>query len=283
MNYLLPINALFDRYWSMYRVGSTLFGIGLHQATHRGCRNPVCSRLRRIGELDEGCKACDNDALTSTTDHEYCCPWGLLESVLHIPLRFGTAHVIVGKYRREGDEAAKGKFLDTVQKYNLRGDLLAEYEKLPSLTREESEKMCLSLKKELEELAAGNYLKSLEDPTILQINEIFKKGMEDRKVFNVAREYDKLYSALGFTRHSLDDLIWELCGGRFTDFLRERRLIWAEHLLTNSTMLIKEIAHKFGYDEIYFSAFFKNYCKVSPRLFRNQAFLGMPHSLLIPF
>lgn len=283
MNYLLPINALFDRFWLETLAGYTLFDTMHHQITDRGCPNPVCSQLRHIHDLDRACKLCDSAALNSTADYEYDCPWGFKESVFHLPLSVGTAHVIIGKYRRKGDEAAKNRLRAAILKNGLNESLLDEYTKIPTLTERESAALLRSLKEELKKLAAGNYLQSLGNETVLQMIEIFKVGMDDHKKFAIARYCRDQYSELGYTRHALDDLFWDLCEERFSDFLRERRLVCAEHWLTNSTRPIKTIAHRLGYNEAYFSDFFKKFCNVSPRMFRDHAFLGTPHSLHVPF
>lgn len=286
MNYLSPINACLEQLWADSFAGFTLLNAQFQCITHRGCQNKFCSQIRRIGSLNEECENCDRIALMSRTDHEYDCPWGLKESVLHIPLKDGTVHAIVGKYRRPNDERATERLHDAIRSHKLNEtELLAAYRARPALTRLQSERVCRTLKEDLIKLDKRLYLRSFGDPTILQTIELLHDGMNAKdleKCFSV-RYCPALYRKLGWTRRPLNDLFWDLCGEAFSEFVRERRLVFAEHQLTNTNNSIHRIAHRLCYNDAYFTAFFHRYCAISPREFRAHGFIGVPHPLRLPF
>ena len=284
MNYLLPLNACLENHWAKSHAGFTLFNARFHCITHRGCQNPVCRQLRRIKDLDRRCKACDDAALGGAVDHEYDCPWGMKEYVLHLPLDREAAHVIVGKYRRAGDEKAKGRFLSAIYAYHLdEKRLLADYNALPSLTQSESETLCRSLKAELMRLGKERYLQSFENEIALQTIEILHAEMNDRNIPAITRACRDLSFKLGMSKRSLDNLFSDLCGKSFFGFIRERLLVFAEHQLTNTKQEVKEIARKLNHHEIYFNALFERLCSLPPGKFREQGFAGLLHSLELPF
>lgn len=284
MSYLFPINECLDAHWRKSLAGFTLLDAFFHRITHRGCQNCFCSKLRRIKEVDDACKRCDREALSGTADFEYDCPWGLKERVLHVPLSFGTVHAIVGKYRRKDDDRALPLLHEICLKHQLNEEeLLKAYLERPAISQSQSEKLCRSLKASLKTLDKNHHLQSFGSVTVHRMLELFNPGEDNLDGPVIMRHCNDFYRELGLTRRPLDNLFLDLCGEKFSDFIRERILILAEHWLINSKGSIEKIAHRLGYNEMYFSSFFKNFCSVTPKDFRDHGPEGTPHSPHLPF
>lgn len=91
-----------------------------------------------------------------------------------------------------------------------------------------------------------------------------------------------LYPLLYWSESTIKRAFQNTCKERFSDFIRERKLVWAEDLLTNSDDSIMEIAKQLNYDYMYFQTLFKDLCSISPSDFRQHGFDG-DHPLHLPF
>ncbi|MCR5100665.1 MAG: AraC family transcriptional regulator [Butyrivibrio sp.] len=76
---------------------------------------------------------------------------------------------------------------------------------------------------------------------------------------------------LGISPNYLSTLFKKEIGKSFTDYLTEKRLIYAKHLLTSTDQSVSEIAAACGIpDQNYFARIFKSKEKMTPIQYRNS-------------
>ena len=80
-----------------------------------------------------------------------------------------------------------------------------------------------------------------------------------------------LAAELGVCHSLLDKLFRKELGVSPREYRKRRRISEAKHLLSQTSLPIKEISHRMGYaNQLYFSNDFKRNCGVSPRMFRRS-------------
>lgn len=289
MSYL---NAINDRIELVHKISKTaicLYDSHFNQITYRDFRCGYCRAARKI--LRSKCDKCDAIALKSTYDHEYVCPMGLKETVVHLPLKTGMAHAIMGKYRHADDAPPKEILRDLIAKGNPLdlGLMLAEYEKVPIVEHDEIKSHEKLLLGELKALRDGNHLRSFENEVVLQTIKAMRQT-DSISPIDAIRQPDRILrlcieicDLLPWCRQTIERAIRDACEERFSDFVRERNMVFAEDLLSNSDMSIKDIARTLGYDFMYFQTLFKALCNVTPKKFRKNGFRGLPHPPHLPF
>jgi AraC-like DNA-binding protein len=82
-------------------------------------------------------------------------------------------------------------------------------------------------------------------------------------------EYDQIRERAGLSTTHFNRLFRNFTGVSPMHFFISQRISWAQHLLSQTSMSVKEIASAVGFDDpLYFSARFKKYTGFSPRYFR---------------
>ncbi|KQB41739.1 ATPase/histidine kinase/DNA gyrase B/HSP90 domain protein [Flavobacterium daejeonense] len=111
------------------------------------------------------------------------------------------------------------------------------------------------------------YLITDQDEQIMQkVMQIIEENM-DNNGFSV----EDLGTIIGLNRTSFNNKIKSLTGFTPVEFIRDIRIKRAAQLLTNSQLLIKEIAYMTGFSDIkYFSKTFKNKYGQTPSEYRNS-------------
>lgn len=276
MNYLSPINACIEPIREEAQNAISLYDIDFNFITGRTIWCRYCSEIRKIAEFKRLCDECDRTALKSSTDHEYECPFGLMEAVVHIPLKNGMMHAIIGKRRSKSGEYAMAKLLKVKTKKPIDLDLMMKaYMDIPLSGQDDFEKHIRALRAALLDLRDKGRLKSFESETVLQTIRV----MKERGLMRCLELYPLLYRSIP----SINKIYWEVCGEPFCDFVRGRKMTLAEDRLTNSDDSIKEIAKNLGYNYMYFQTLFKRLCTVTPAEFRKTGFHGAFHPLYLPF
>lgn len=279
MSYLVPINIGIEPISKAAKSSLCLYNSVGGIVTFRTFPCPYCNQFRRIEALARQCIQCDSAALCSTDDHEYDCPFGLKESVVHHRLKNGMAHAILGKYRRKIDLSAEQKVFEIARKYSLDPEsMLEKYKKVPILERDESEACRHDIQKVLEELDRENHLESFGNEAILQT--IAAMCHEPKIISWKFKDYGPY---VFWCRQQLERIVRKVCDERLSDFIRERTLIFAEDRLTNSDDSIQEIAKYLGRDHMYFQTLFRKYCLMTPKHFRDNGFGDRPHPPELPF
>lgn len=279
MSYLQAINAPIERIHEASKTAICLYDSRFNQITHRNFGCAYCREARKIDALRRMCDKCDKKALGSAYDHEYDCPLGLKETVVHVPLKKGMAHAIMGKYRHAGDAPPEEKLRKLIAKgHPLNLDLmLEEYTKVPIVDHDEIKSHRKLLLGEMETLRDGNCLESFENEVVLQTIETMHRPNI------ILRHCLEICDVLPWCRQTIERTFQEVCKERFSDFVRERNMVFAEDLLTNSNKSILEIATSLNYDFMYFQTLFKNFCTLTPKRFRDNGFRNIPHPLHLPF
>ena len=102
--------------------------------------------------------------------------------------------------------------------------------------------------------------------------------MCEQAMYLIEKEYaDPALSLVGVSGrinvspNYLSALIKKEAGMSFVDLLTRKRMERARELVTGTSMKVREIAEKCGYnDQHYFSYCFKKYCGISPNAMRQQ-------------
>ena len=102
-------------------------------------------------------------------------------------------------------------------------------------------------------------------PYIKELCESMMNGFPDGKLF------EKIARKWSITPEYLHVVFRKYMGCSVRNFLNERKLVTAKHLLGKSDLLISDIALRVGFQSVYaFSRFFKKYSGCSPSEFRKK-------------
>lgn len=276
MSYLSPINTRIEPILVAAKSAACLYNNDYDPVTSRKFQCRYCGFIRKIKELRELCDNCDRAALTSDTDHEYDCPFGLREAVIHLPLKNGMMHAIMGKRRPKTEELASERLQEAIARgvqLNY-SQMMDAYREIPLSERDDFEEQRISLAGALQSLRDEGWLDSFENETILQAIGIMRKSASLRCA--------DLIELLNWSESSLNRLFWKYCNERFCDFITERKMVFAEDRLTNSDDSIMQIADDLDYNYMYFQTLFKNHCSITPLEFRRNGFRGH-HPPRLPF
>ncbi|HMB00004.1 MAG TPA: AraC family transcriptional regulator [Spirochaetota bacterium] len=98
------------------------------------------------------------------------------------------------------------------------------------------------------------------------------KLLESQKIFNISLE--EAANTMGITKFHFSRIFKRYFKQNFNDYLRQRKIMYAMTLLTESNHSVSEIAKMSGFnDTAYFSKIFKKYIHQTPRNFRKSIFL----------
>lgn len=138
---------------------------------------------------------------------------------------------------------------------------------LKPITREKIENILLKAKAELSQYYQLVEDEALSGQTAEQTMEYVRSYI--RKHYNEQIDLSALASKLGISSAYLTKLFnkYEKCSP--IKYITDLRIVEAKHLLYNTTLTIKEISERLGYqNQFYFSRVFRKINKISPREYR---------------
>lgn len=220
---------------------------------------PFCRALREEKMMDERCRECDRNAFTECkATHRravYTCHAGLIECFSPILCNNQIiGYIVIGQIRSNSH---------TFHGNNIR--LAALYEQLPSISEDKID----SAIRILDACAGYEYLKSLVTDYDRRIDARIAFYIEEH--LNEKLSINILCHIFHFSRVELYAVFKEYFSSTPADFIKERRLQKAYHLLKQTHLPVNKIAVLCGiHDYNYFSKQFKKKFNICPTQIRKQ-------------
>lgn len=227
-----------------------------------------CELLRKEKELDEKCRECDRRAFAmcrkTREQYFYTCHAGLLECVS--PVLCGDkiiGYIVIGQIK--ANKHTSFEMVEDKVPASLRGELVGEYEKLPSIDMDK----IISAMKILEVCTGYEYLRGLmgigENTIDVLLDDYINEHLED------GLSVQELCLHFHLSRNELYAIFKECFSSTPAEYIKMCRLKKACKLLSETKLPVNEIAKQCGvYDYNYFSKIFKQVYSVSPRSFRKS-------------
>lgn len=230
--------------------------------------SPFCALLRDDPSLDARCRACDRHALIqckkSREQYVYTCHAGLIECVSPILVNdIIVGYIVLGQIK--ADQSASFSEIADSLPLSLRKELSARFEQLPTIDRQR-----LGAAMRILDACAGyEYLKRLVNTSEMQIDTLLDRYINEHLREELSASL--LRAEFHLSHHELYSLFRDYFHATPAEYIKERRLRRACHLLETTTLSINSIAAECGIpDYNYFSKVFKREFGISARDFRRQ-------------
>lgn len=267
------LTELMEDFYVLTGIRIVLFDKDFNEvASYPQNKNSFCSCMRQNAEFDGKCRECDKISLSECSKEKplsiYTCHAGLIEATALV-MENGRiiGYLMFGQITDNPDKTGfTEQMISLSKKYGEPGDLSHQIKKIKYRNR----RQILAASKILDACTGYIQLKEMLHPSGKTLIKPIEKYIDSHLDEEISVE--KLCKEFHISRTKLYNIMSEHISGGIAEFIKNKRLERAKHLIKTSDMNITEISDAVGFSNYnYFLRVFKSKYGISPKqMLKNQ-------------
>ena len=267
------LTELMEDFYVLTGIRIVLFDKDFNEvASYPQNQKSFCSCMRKNAEFDKKCRECDKISLAQCSKEKplriYTCHAGLIEATALV-MENGRiiGYLMFGQITDNQDKTGFAEqMMKLCENYGETADLSQQIKKI----KYRNNRQILAASKILDACTGYIQLKEMLHPSGKNIIEPVEKYIDSHLSEDIS--ISKLCKEFHISRTKLYNIMKEYIPGGIAEFIKNKRLEKAKHLIKTTDMHITEISDRVGFSNYnYFIRVFKHKYGISPKqMFKKQ-------------